>query len=94
MQQSVMNMPCTGQFNIQVDKDEWEICVVTREGAIFYLIGGELYDEPTPIMDLNSGVILDIPQFMWDALKNRIMDMMSAEKIGGTMPYELPNGIN
>lgn len=94
MQQSVMRVPCTGEFHIRVQNERWEMDVHTNEGTTFFLCGAKLQDEPLPIVDLNTGQILDIPQFMWTAINDRIMDMLTAEKSGAIMPAEIPTGIN
>lgn len=94
MQQMSLNVPCTGKFDLRVQNERWEVDIHTKEGTTFFLHGAKLQQEFLPIMDLNTGQVLDLPEFMWRMVNDHLMDMLSYEREGAIIPDELPNGVN
>jgi hypothetical protein len=94
MQEMTLNVPCTGKFDLRVRNERWEVDIHTKEGTTFFLDGAALQNEVLPIMDLNTGQVLNIPEFMWRMVNDHLMDMLSFERKDAIIPEELSMEIN
>jgi hypothetical protein len=94
MQERSLNVPCTGKFDLRVRNEQWEVDIHSKEGVTFFLQGTDLREEFTPIVDLNSGLVLDVAPFMWNMVNDNLMDMLSFERKDAIIPEELSTEIN
>jgi hypothetical protein len=66
--EAVMNVPCTGEFNITVCEDGfWEVRLEHNDGEIYYRSRGTLV-HPGALLDYSTMTTFELPEWMWDAI--------------------------
>ena len=82
MQTSEFNVPCSGKFVITTDEGICDMEVYHPSGVVFHMLDVPVLDTPPPpVIDLNTGVILKISEFVWRGLRQRIDQMITSEPV-------------